>query len=80
MLVSYRKKFIYTKTAKPAGTSVESFFEQYCMPEGEWEFTHASEEYVSKEGIIGYRGTNAKGRRRDFTFEMEYFNIVYQNR
>ena len=61
MLVSHRKKFIYTKTIKTAGTSVESYFEQYCMPEGEWKESHSREEYVSETGIIGYRGPNRKG-------------------
>jgi len=28
------------------------------MPEGEWTFSHAREEYIGKEGIIGYRGGN----------------------
>jgi hypothetical protein len=32
------------------------------MPEGEWTFSHAREEYVSKEGIIGYRGGNRKNQ------------------
>ena len=58
MLVSHRKKFIFTKTIKAASTSIESYFEKYCMPEGEWTFSHAREEYVGKEGIIGYRGGN----------------------
>jgi hypothetical protein len=62
MLVSHRKHFIYTKTVKTAGTSVESYFEQYCMSEGEWEFTHAREQYVSGAGIIGYRGADGSGR------------------
>ena len=56
MLISHRKKFIYTKTVKTAGTSVESYFEKYCMPEGEWEFAHLRDEHVSEAGIIGYRG------------------------
>jgi hypothetical protein len=56
MLVSHRKKFIYTKTAKTAGTSVESYFERYCMPEGEWEEEHSREMHVSEAGIIGFRG------------------------
>jgi hypothetical protein len=30
------------------------------MPEGAWTFSHAREEYVGKEGIIGYRGKNRK--------------------
>ena len=58
MLISHRKKFIFTKTVKTAGTSVESFFEKYCMPEGEWNEAHAREEYVTDTGIIGYRGRN----------------------
>ena len=31
MLISHRKKFIFTKTKKTAGTSVESVFETYCI-------------------------------------------------
>jgi len=60
MLISHRKKFIYTKTVRTAGTSVEIFFEKYCMPEGKWQLSHTREEYVSSEGIIGFR---RKGRR-----------------
>lgn len=56
MLVSHRKKFIYTKTAKTAGTSVESYFEMYCMPEGEWQEEHSRDMHVSEAGIIGFRG------------------------
>lgn len=56
MLVSHRKKFIYTKTAKTAGTSVESYFEKYCMPEGEWTPEHSRDVYESETGIIGFRG------------------------
>ena len=63
MLVSHRKRFIYTKTVKTAGTSVESYFEPYCMPEGEWEFSNAREEYVSPTGIIGYRGDDKDARK-----------------
>src|SRR6187401_178598 len=56
MLVSHRKRFIYTKTIKTAGTSVEVYFEPYCMPEGAWHFSHNRDEHVSDAGIIGYRG------------------------
>jgi hypothetical protein len=59
VLVSHRKQFIFTKTVKTAGTSVESYFEKYCMPEGEWQQMHSREEYVSETGIIGYRGPDA---------------------
>lgn len=56
MLVSHRKQFIFTKTVKTAGTSIESYFERYCMPEGDWVQTHGRDEYVSATGIIGHRG------------------------
>ncbi|MDP3858095.1 MAG: sulfotransferase family 2 domain-containing protein [Stagnimonas sp.] len=56
MLVSHRHKFIYTKTRKTGGTSVESYFEPYCMAEGEWTPSHSRSQYVSASGIIGQRG------------------------
>jgi hypothetical protein len=62
MLISLRKKFICTKTVKTAGTSVESYFEPYCMLEGEWQFSYGREEYVDQSGIIGYRGTVRKSK------------------
>jgi hypothetical protein len=62
MLVSHRKKFIYTKTVKTGGTSVEVFFEPYCMPENEWQLQHSHEEYTGPAGIIGYRGAHAQGK------------------
>jgi hypothetical protein len=55
MLVSHRYRFIYVKTRKTAGTSVESYFEPYCMGDGEWEPVHYRDEYVSRHGIIGAR-------------------------
>ncbi|NJL74288.1 MAG: sulfotransferase family protein [Saprospiraceae bacterium] len=68
MLISHRKQFIYTKTYKTAGTSVEVYFEPYCMPEGDWQEKHLREEYVSEAGVIGYRG-----RPRD-TSELTWWN------
>lgn len=68
MLVSHRKQFIYLKTVKTAGTSVESYFEPYCMLDGEWQQTHTREEYSSSAGIIGYRGLHSKGKT--------YFNHI----
>ena len=55
-LVSHRHKFIYTKTAKTGGTSVESYFERFCMPGNEWTLSQAREEHVSEFGIVGFRG------------------------
>lgn len=64
MLVSHRKKFIYLKTMKTAGTSVEVFFEPYCKPPGDIERAgHDSPMIVSSDGIVGYRGTDGPGHR-----------------
>ncbi|MBG88450.1 MAG: hypothetical protein CMO80_16330 [Verrucomicrobiales bacterium] len=61
MLVSHRKKFIYTKTMKTASTSVEIFFERYCLPEGAWKETGRRPETVTAAGIVGVRGRYPKG-------------------
>jgi len=58
MLISHRNKFIYTKTVKTAGTSVESYFESYCMKKDEWSFCQGRDEYISEAGIIGCRTGN----------------------
>lgn len=63
MLVSHSKKFIYTKTVKTAGSSVKTYFEPYCFPDGAWEKSNPREEHISEYGIVGrgYRGAAAKG-------------------
>lgn len=60
MLVSHRKKFIFVKTQKTAGTSVESFFEKYCMEDGLWVQSHDRDQVISEFGMIGGRGPGAK--------------------
>lgn len=55
MLCSHQKKFIYFKTKKTAGTSVEIFFEKYCVPPGQHMESHATKELISEYGIIGSR-------------------------
>jgi hypothetical protein len=59
MLVSHRLKFIYTKTVKTAGTSVELYFEPFCVagaPTKSNPGSDARDEYVSETGIVGFRG------------------------
>ncbi|GBE53096.1 sulfotransferase family protein [bacterium BMS3Bbin14] len=63
MLISHRKKFIYFKTVKTASTSVELYFEPFCMKEGEWKFSHGREEHICSEGIVGYRGKDSAGKK-----------------
>lgn len=58
MLVSHTHKFIYTKTLKTAGTSVEVFLEPYCRPPGEVA-EHETAERITEYGIVGARGKGA---------------------
>lgn len=56
MLLSHRHQFIYTKTIKTGGTSVEAYFERFCLPPGDWSPRDAREESISVEGVVGFRG------------------------
>ena len=64
MLISHRHQFIYTKTVKTAGTSVESYFERFCVADGEWQPLHLREASETTAGIIGYRGSEPLDGRR----------------
>jgi hypothetical protein len=64
MLISHRRQFIYTKTFKTAGTSVESYFEPWCMGDGEWTQLHERPQYESAHGVIGFRGIDPPPRLR----------------
>jgi hypothetical protein len=56
VLLSHNKKFIFTKTAKTAGTSVEMYFEPYCLEDSNYQLKEARPEYVEGSGIVGFRG------------------------
>jgi hypothetical protein len=64
VLVSHPYRFIYTKTLKTAGTSVEIYFEDACTsPESAVVRGHHVEETETSAGVIGYRGPDPSGRR-----------------
>lgn len=56
MLVSHLKKFIYIKSVKTASTSIERYFEKYCLPLT-IDVPLVGDAHLSEEGIIGKRGT-----------------------
>jgi len=57
MLISHRKRFIYTKTGRSASTSVEVYFQPYCYLDGQCpEITHGTPQYEGDDGIVGFRG------------------------
>lgn len=62
MLVSHRKKFIFLKTIKTGGTSVELALEPFCRAPDAPSPQHHSPEFVSPEGIVGARGHGVSGR------------------
>jgi hypothetical protein len=62
MLISHSHSFIYAKTMKTAGTSVEIYFEGACLPPASNVVRgHAIEETVTAVGIIGHRGGEKTG-------------------
>lgn len=63
VLVSHRYKFIYIKTIKTASTTVEDFFQRFCLPEGEQDMYishHESKQKITDAGIIGSRRSGRK--------------------
>lgn len=63
MLLSHKKKFIYLKTKKTAGTSTEVLLQRWCVTEDiskkSAEELHYGDEQISEAGIVGARGSNA---------------------
>jgi Sulfotransferase family len=62
VLLSHRHHFIYTKTLKTAGTSVEIYFEDACLPSADTVIRgHQTGETITSAGVIGYRGADHAG-------------------
>lgn len=54
VLVCHDHKFIFLKTRKTAGTSIEMLLEPLCVPEG-YMVTEKTAGYQCQRGIVGYR-------------------------
>jgi hypothetical protein len=67
VLVSHRHKFIYVKCKKVASTSVEAFFEPFCLPPQEsYAPTCQTETYSGQYGFVGGRvNEDLKGGPRE---------------
>jgi len=64
--VSHTHKFIFVKTHKVAGTSIEMWLEPFCTPPGH-KVSHKTEMHESDHGIIGARMfKEAEGRPKWF--------------
>lgn len=62
MLVSHTNKFIYIKTVKTAGTSIEVALQENCVAPGQT-LDEATPMLESEYGIVGARGQNVGGER-----------------
>src|SRR5262245_35130819 len=61
MLVSHLKRFIYLKTKKTAGTSIEIYFEPYCVEAVAYAGArHATAAAISDSGTVGARGPDER--------------------
>lgn len=61
VLISHIYKFIYIKNVKVAGTSIEAYFEKYCMdPSINHIIQHKLDSKISKYGIVGNREDGKK--------------------
>lgn len=65
VLVCHPERFIFMKTHKTASTSVEMYFERFCVPEGAFRGTEAVPETVSATGVVGSR---RDGKRKGDTW------------
>lgn len=63
VLVSHRYKFIFLKTKKTGSTSVDAFFEKFCVSENDekhFKIQHGAKQKVSEYGIVGSRFNQGK--------------------
>ena len=75
LLVSHLHKFVYTKTMKTAGTSVEAYFERFCTDAPNAPTTEMRGEAVSAAGIIGARSLMANGKNNEWWNHMPAMQI-----
>jgi hypothetical protein len=64
MLLSHSKKFIFFKTKKTGSTSVEIFFERFCVPQTN--LSESTEELITDYGIVGSRMFKQKASDKFF--------------
>lgn len=60
VLVSHQHRFVYLKTKKTASTSVEAFFEPWCVVDPDAKVEEYRDEAISDVGIVGARRSRAK--------------------
>lgn len=72
VLVSHSNRFVFLKTRKTAGTSVEMALEPFCRPPGAV-VTEETPVRVTREGIVGRR-LQPPSKWRALTFQRDWHN------
>ena len=76
VLVSHKYKFIYIKNKKVAGSSVESFFGQFCLdPKKKYTFDDKVDEDSDMYGIISSRRQGGTGIKLNWRPHMNAMDI-----
>jgi len=76
VLVSHTHRFIYLKTKKTASTSVEGFFEPYCVADPAKEIVQYRDEEISDTGIVGCRLGRAERARATYHAHMGAWDLL----
>ena len=80
VLISHTHKFIYIKNKKVAGTSIESYFEKYCLdPSKSYKQIHKTNYINTEYGIIGNRQDGRKGKFYNHISAKEIHKIIGDN-
>lgn len=78
MIISHRHKFIFIKTEKTAGTSIEIALSKYCGPDDIITPIHPEDETMRQE--LGYRGAqNYKVRFKNYS-SLDYLRLLRRRR
>lgn len=63
MLISHTRKFIYMKTVKTAGTSVEVYLQDLCVPdEMKGKISERTNAIMTENGVVGARGADVQSQ------------------
>ncbi len=86
MIISHKYQFIFIKTTKTAGTSIETYLSQYCgkedifTPFGREEHKHEPRNYLDYFNplyeIVLTRGKQYKATTRDWLRKEKFFNHI----
>lgn len=77
MLISHAYRFIFIKTVKTAGTSVEAFLEPFCTAPGH-RVQHHTPTLITPYGIVARRGPERPEPDHGFTSHMDAAEIRHR--